>query len=84
MNISTAGFFFKDRNGFYYRVSKLSDICDKIIPFFNKYQIQGVKLMDYRDWCKVSELMKNKAHRTEQGLQEIRKIKVGINKGRTL
>lgn len=43
------GFFFKDRNGFYYRVSKLYDICDKIIPFFNKYQIQGVKLMDYRD-----------------------------------
>lgn len=78
------GILVKDKDAFYYRVSKFSDLCDKIIPFFNKYLIQGIKLHDYLDWCKVSELMKNNAHKTEQGLEEIRQIKAGINKGRTV
>jgi hypothetical protein len=32
-----------------YEVSKFSDIYGKIIPFFNQYQIQGVKRLDYQD-----------------------------------
>ena len=55
---------------------------DKIIPFFEKYPIKGVKALDYADFCKVAELMKNKAHLTEHGLEEIRKIKSGMNRGR--
>jgi hypothetical protein len=39
--------------------------------------------LDYLDWCKVAELMKNKAHLTEEGLSKIRKIKAGMNKGRS-
>jgi hypothetical protein len=66
---------------FVYQVSKFSDIYDKIIPFFNKHQIQGVKLMDYR--CQVAELMKNKAHTTQKGLENINQIKARINKGRS-
>lgn len=68
---------------FVYQVSKFSDIYDKIIPFFNKHQIQGVKLMDYLDWCQVAELMKNKAHTTQKGLENINQIKAKINKGRS-
>jgi hypothetical protein len=68
---------------FVYQVSKFSDIYDKIIPFFNKHKIQGVKLMDYLDWCQVAELMKNKAHTTQKGLENINQIKARINKGRS-
>ena len=68
----------------YYRVAKFSDICDKIIPFFNKYQIQGVKLQDYLDFCRAAELMKSKSHLTKDGLEKIQKIKSGINKQRPL
>lgn len=32
-------------------ILKLSDINEKIIPFFNKYPIDGIKLNDYLDWC---------------------------------
>jgi hypothetical protein len=39
--------------------------------------------LDYLDWCKVAELMKNKAHLTWEGLSKIRKIKAGMNKGRS-
>jgi mannitol-1-phosphate/altronate dehydrogenase len=68
---------------FVYQVSKFSDIYDKIIPFFNKHQIQGVKLMDYLDRCQVAELKKNKAHTTQKGLENINQIKARINKGRS-
>ena len=72
---------------FVYQVSKFSDIYDKIIPFFNKHKIKGVKLMDYLDWwvqcTQVAELMKNKAHTTQKGLENINQIKARINKGRS-
>jgi hypothetical protein len=37
-------------------VTKLSDITEKIIPFFEKYPINGVKHLDYLDFCRVAEL----------------------------
>lgn len=65
-----------------FRVTKLSDIADKIIPFFDKYPIIGVKSQDYDDFKRVAELMKNKVHLTPEGLEEIRIIKAGMNSGR--
>ena len=73
----------KTKDTFVYRVDKFSDIQNKIIPFFNKYKIQGVKLLDYIDFCRAAELMKNKAHLTKEGFDQIIKIKAGMNKGRS-
>lgn len=67
-----------------YIVTKFSDIDEKIIPFFRQNKVLGVKLQDFEDWCKVAELIKNKAHLTPSGLEEIQKIKAGMNKGRIL
>lgn len=64
---------------FEYRVENFKDIHNKIIPFFEKYPIQGKKLLDFQDFCKVAELMKEKAHITNEGLNEIRKIKARMN-----
>ena len=63
-------------------VTKFSDIENKIIPFFKKYPIYGVKALEFADWCKVAEMMKQKKHLTAEGLEQIRKIKTGMNKGR--
>ena len=38
--------------------------------------------MDFLDWCKIAILIKNKLHLTPEGLELIRKIKDGMNKGR--
>lgn len=64
-------------------VSKLSDIIGKIIPFFEKYPILGVKCLDFKDFCKASELIKNKAHLTNLGLDQIKEIKAAMNRGRS-
>lgn len=63
--------------------SNITDITDKIIPFFKKYPIKGTKLKDFLDWVKVAELIKSKHHIKAEGLDLIRKIKVGMNKGRS-
>lgn len=54
----------------------------KIIPFFKKYSILGVKSEDFKDWCKSAELIKAKKHITEAGLNEIILLKSGMNTGR--
>ena len=73
------GQVYKNRDAFDYRVTKFIDITDKIIPFFKKYPIRGVKALDFADWCKAAELIKNKKHLTAEGLDEIRHIKEGMN-----
>lgn len=63
-------------------VTKFSDITGKIMPFFIKNPIQGIKSLDFADFCKVVDLMKQGGHLTEDGLEEIRLIKAGMNRGR--
>ena len=45
-------------------VTKFQDITQKIIPFFKKHSIIGVKELYFADFCKVAELMKDKMHLT--------------------
>lgn len=63
-------------------VNKLSDIIGIIIPLFSKYALQGIKVNDFNDFEKVANLMENKSHLTLQGVEEIKLIKLGMNKGR--
>lgn len=63
-------------------VSKFSEIRDKIIPFFDQFPLHGAKRLDYLDFCKIANLMEGKLHLTEEGLDQIRQIKDGMNTGR--
>jgi hypothetical protein len=63
-------------------VGKLSDLHQKIIPFFSRYPIIGVKAKDFEDLSKVALLMQSKAHLTKEGLEQIQKIKAGMYRGR--
>lgn len=65
-----------------YRVTNLTDITTKIIPFFKENPILGVKLKDFDDLCRVAEMLKAKKHLTPEGLTKILKIKAGMNTGR--
>ena len=58
-------------------VTKLSDIRDKIIPFFQKYPLQGFKLSDFDKFCRVAKLINEKVHLTSDGINKILKIKNG-------
>jgi len=82
MKFFGAGKIYKSRDTVYLHITKLEDINEKVIPFFEKYKIVGIKSKDYSDFKKVAELMNNKAHLTSEGLEEIHNIKIGMNKGR--
>jgi hypothetical protein len=78
------GILEKDPRGPWLNLSvyNFADNYEKIIPFFNIHNIIGEKSADFKDWCKVAEIIKAKDHLTPQGLEEIRVIKSGMNKGR--
>ena len=67
-----------------FSVYRFLDNYEKIIPFFKKYIIFGVKSDNFKDWCKAAEIIKAKQHTTEEGLNHIISLKSGINKGRSL
>src|SRR5690606_18370594 len=47
-------------------VTRFQDITDKIIPFFERYPLQGAKALEFSDFKRVANLMKNKAHLTKE------------------
>jgi hypothetical protein len=61
-------------------VTQFSEILNIIIPFFDP--VQGAKSLDYADFCRVALLMKDKAHLTVEGLNQIKNIKSGMNSKR--
>jgi len=59
---------------------KSKDIYDKIIPFFNNYPLQGTKLQNFKYFCEVTNILKDKSKLTEENLKLIKKIKLKMNK----
>jgi hypothetical protein len=51
----------------------------KIITFFTKYPIGGVKLLDFQDLCKVANIMEEKVHLIIEETDAIIRIKEGMN-----
>jgi hypothetical protein len=67
----------------YFVVSKFNDITDIIIPFFDKYPIQGVKSLDYLNFKEIASryaLMKEKVHLNIEGIEKIKRIKSKMNR----
>jgi hypothetical protein len=73
----------KAKTKYQYIVRNQSDLTKIIIPFFDKYMLLTQKRLDYFDFKQVLEMMNRGEHLTEDGLINIRKIKAGMNRGRT-
>ena len=79
---SSPGNVHRHNDACYYRIGNFSGITENIIPLFKKYPILGEKSKDFSDLCEVLEMIKDKKHLTEEGLEQIRLIKAGMNTGR--
>jgi hypothetical protein len=73
-----------DKDCLDYIIADQSSLFNIIIPFFTKYPLRGTKHLDYLDWLKGLEIIKNKGHLTLEGISEIRLIKASSNTGRLL
>ena len=72
------------KNAFVFKITKLVDLTKKIIPFFEQHPIQGVKRLDYLDFCEVAKLMSEGKHHTSEGLDLIISIKNKMNTKRKI
>ena len=81
INYLNCGRVYKNKSGTMdFKVTKFADLENIIIPFFKKHMILGIKSKDFEDWSLVA--MKKRLHLTEKGLEKIRLIKAGMNRGR--
>jgi hypothetical protein len=53
-----------------------------LVPFFDKYKIEGAKFKDFNDFKTVIFLMNDKVHLTKEGYSKFKAIKDGMNTGR--
>ena len=58
-----------------YCVRALSDLNEKIIPFFKENQLKTYKSNDFKLFCEVVEMMIHQKHLTVEGLEAIRNLK---------
>ena len=65
-----------------FRCHKFTEIDLKILPYFYKNKIKGVKSEDFNAFCKIAGIIRDKAHLTSDGLDKIKEIKSGMNTGR--
>ena len=65
-----------------FSVAKFENLILRIVPFLEKHPILGSKALDFADFQKVAELMKNKAHLSKSGLEKILAVKSQMNRGR--
>lgn len=68
-----------NQSNYTFGVTKFSDIEDKIIPLLLNHPLQGTKLKDFEDFCKIVHMVKNKDHLNPDGFEKIKKIKSGMN-----
>jgi hypothetical protein len=64
-------------------VTRFEDVYNTIIPFFQRYPLQGDKKLNFNDFINAAELIREKAHLTSEGMDKILLLKSGMNSGRS-
>jgi hypothetical protein len=67
-----------------YKLSQQAALENHLIPLLEAYPLMTQKRHDFEDFKRILSMVKNKKHLTEKGLDEIRAIKAGMNRGRIL
>ena len=57
------------------KVSNIRDISEKVIPFFTKYPLQAKKKLQFKKFCRVARLIKEKRHLGNDNIKEILRIR---------
>ena len=65
-----------------FQILKFKDLSEKVIPLFQNIPLESTKHKDFVDFCKAVEIMKEKGHLTNEGINLLYKLKMGMNKGR--
>lgn len=64
-----------------FRVTKIKDLINVIIPHFNNYPLYTQKFCDFKLWSEVVYFLYNKQHLTPSGFNVILSYYASINRG---
>jgi len=66
----------------YYEVNNLNAIWENVIPFFERFRfLSAKKKRDFAKFKKIAELMRQGAHRSEEGIRAILALRAQMNDG---
>jgi LAGLIDADG endonuclease len=65
------------------KVTGLSTITDKVVPFFKSHSLFGAKALDFADFCRGIEIMNSSGHLTDAGQAQLRSLYFSMNSNRT-
>ena len=66
-----------------YCVRSIKDLQLKIIPFFEAYPLQTAKQQDFAVFTQILQMMIDRKHLTELGLEQIRELAATTNRRKT-
>ena len=66
-------------NTFCFRVRGHENLKFRVVPFFEKHKLKTRKGVDFLKFRKVIQIMDRQEHLTQEGLEQIRKIKSSMN-----
>jgi hypothetical protein len=64
-----------------FEIGSQVDIQTKVIPFFDKYPLKSQKLNNYLLFKQVGEIVKKGEHKTSQGFEKVKQLKLLMNTG---
>lgn len=69
------------RNGYRFEISSKQKISEVVIPFFKKYPLHGTgRKNDFKIFCKIFSLTKDRKHLEAKDAEEIKKLKDKMHK----
>ena len=69
-----------DRQVVYYTIGNIKDLNTKVISHFDTYKLEGYKYNNYLIWREIFIQVKNKAHLTKEGFNQIEELRFKLNK----
>jgi len=67
-------------NLYRYCIRSIKDLQEKVIPFFNRYQLKTSKIKDFQIFCKILVLVEKREHLNRKGLTKIAKLIQQMNR----
>jgi len=64
------------------KVENFKLIWEQVLPFFTNNPLQSSKKLNFNDFCSACDIIKKKAHLTEEGIIALKAIKSEMNTGR--
>jgi LAGLIDADG endonuclease len=51
-----------------------------VVDYFKNYPLKTIKRDDFQAWCKILDIITEKKHKTIEGFERIKKLKIEMNK----